>query len=71
MSNLFYNRFNMFPYSRSSVADFPFHLLPPCPLLIRTHKAVCPCCKGSSETTDPNNRVALCFACNSMMVSKL
>ena len=46
--------------------------LPPLnPLLIRTHKATCPCCQGRSETTDPHNRIVMCYHCNSMKVSKL
>jgi hypothetical protein len=46
--------------------------LPPLnPFLIRTHKATCPSCQGRSETTDPHNRIVMCYHCNSMKVSKL
>ena len=40
-------------------------------LPIRTHKAVCPCCFGRSETTDSTNRVVMCYECASVRVSKL
>ena len=39
--------------------------------LVRTHKAVCPCCFGRSETTDSTNRVVICYECASVPVSKL
>ena len=45
--------------------------LPPLIPLIRTHKATCPSCQGRSETTDPHNRIVMCYHCNSMKISKL
>ncbi len=65
MSIPIFRRFNI-PLNLS-VYDLP----PPNPLLIRTHKATCPCCQGRSETTDPHNRIVMCHNCNSRINSKL
>jgi hypothetical protein len=38
------------------------------PILVRTHKAICPVCYGRSETYDPNNRTIICFYCSVLII---